>query len=93
MDGFAVRAKDLSQLPARLAVIETIAAGAVVSAELQAGQAVAIMTGAPLPGGADSVIRKEDTDGGEQKVEITADYVRQRVGDLARNEDLSRYIL
>src|SRR6266516_6217498 len=37
---------------------------------LKRGEAMRIMTGAPIPEGADSVIRKEDTDGGSSKVEI-----------------------
>ncbi|HYM05278.1 MAG TPA: hypothetical protein VEU11_01845, partial [Terriglobales bacterium] len=60
-DGYAVRAADLSQIPAALEVIAEIKAGA-RSEELpilQAGQAAAIMTGAPAPPGADAVVMVE----------------------------------
>jgi molybdopterin molybdotransferase len=57
-DGFAVRAADV---PADLYVIGEVRAGEAFSGELQPGQAVEIMTGAPLPWGADSVVMVEHT--------------------------------
>jgi molybdopterin biosynthesis enzyme len=60
MDGFAVRAEDCIQ-PARLAVIGTALAGHSFDRALVQGQAVRIMTGAPLPRGADAVVMSEDT--------------------------------
>ncbi|HEY6088840.1 MAG TPA: gephyrin-like molybdotransferase Glp [Gemmatimonadaceae bacterium] len=74
MDGYAVRSADITPVmkgePVTLRVVGTIAAGEFAEKALKRGQAMRIMTGAPLPAGADSVIRKEDTDSGEQKVEI-----------------------
>jgi len=74
MDGYAVRSADITPVmkgePVTLRVVGTIAAGQFAEKPVKRGQAMRIMTGAPLPDGADSVIRKEDTDGGEQKVEI-----------------------
>jgi molybdopterin molybdotransferase len=74
MDGYAVRSADITPVmkgeAVTLRVVGTIAAGEFAPKALKRGQAMRIMTGAPVPGGADSVIRKEDTDGGEQKVEI-----------------------
>jgi len=74
MDGYAVRSADITPVmkgeAVTLRVVATIAAGEVAPKPLKRGQAMRIMTGAPVPGGADTVIRKEDTDGGEQKVEI-----------------------
>lgn len=61
MDGYAVRSADLAQLPAMLAIIEDIKAGDMPVKTVQAGQCARIMTGAPLPQGADAVIRVEDT--------------------------------
>ena len=73
MDGFAARAADL---PATLPVARTIAAGATGDAigRLQPGTAVRIMTGAPLPAGADTVVMFEDTrdDDGGARVELPA---------------------
>jgi molybdopterin molybdotransferase len=67
MDGYAVRFADLAgasaQSPVRLAVQETVAAGEFPT-PVREGVATRIMTGAPLPEGADTVVRVEDTDGG-----------------------------
>ncbi len=66
MDGYAVRAGDThgaSREPARfLRVIDTATAGSICSSEVEPGTAIRIMTGAPIPKGADSVVRFEDTD-------------------------------
>jgi molybdopterin molybdotransferase len=66
MDGFAVRIADVSRAspssPTVLAVIEDIPAGKTPAATLQAGQAARIMTGAPIPDGAEAVVPVEDTD-------------------------------
>src|SRR5256714_13450566 len=74
MDGAAVGAADIDPFttgePVRLRVVGTIAAGDFASRPLKRGEAMRIMTGAPVPEGADSVIRKEDTDGGASKVEV-----------------------
>jgi molybdopterin molybdotransferase len=61
MDGFAVRHDDLERAPARLRVIGLSAAGGRPAPEVGPGEAVKIMTGAPLPAGADTVVRVEDT--------------------------------
>ena len=66
MDGYAVRAEDVGgareDRPIRLKVIGDIAAGAGILPEVIAGTAARIMTGAPLPPGADAVVPVEDTD-------------------------------
>ncbi len=62
MDGFAVRAADTAGAPVSLAVVGTVAAGYVFAGQVGPGQAVRIMTGAPLPPGADAVVRFEDTE-------------------------------
>jgi molybdopterin molybdotransferase len=72
MDGYAVRSADLVRLPAMLRVIESVAAGQFPTREVGAGEATRIMTGAPTPAGADTVVRVEDTDGGTERVEIRA---------------------
>lgn len=61
MDGFAVRSADVADTPATLEIVEDIKAGDMPSKALQAGQCARIMTGAPVPAGADAVIRVEDT--------------------------------
>lgn len=74
MDGYAVRSADITPVmtgeKVRLRVVGTIAAGDFAKRPLKRGESMRIMTGAPVPAGADSVIRKEDTDGGSEKVEI-----------------------
>jgi molybdopterin molybdotransferase len=69
MDGYAVRALDL-RTGVRLDVVETVAAGGFPSRGIEAGEAMRIMTGAPVPPGADSVVRREDTDEGRASVSI-----------------------
>lgn len=61
MDGFALRSADLARTPSVLTIIEDIKAGDMPSRTLLAGQCSRIMTGAPVPAGADAVIRVEDT--------------------------------
>jgi molybdopterin molybdotransferase len=72
-DGYAVRAADLSPLPAALEVIGEIKAGARAEdvPTLQPGQAAAIMTGAPAPPGADAVVMVEYTLRDASRVRIT----------------------
>jgi molybdopterin molybdotransferase len=66
MDGYAVQSKDTRgasrQSPRFLRVIDTVAAGSMAGCEVEPGTAVRIMTGAPIPKGADSVVIFEDTD-------------------------------
>jgi len=61
MDGFAVRAGDVADAPVTLELLGTIAAGAAPSLVVGPGQAVRIMTGAPIPEGADAVVMVEWT--------------------------------
>jgi molybdopterin molybdotransferase len=65
MDGFAVRAADIAtatpEAPVRLAVLGSVAAGYVAGMRVQPGTAIRIMTGAPLPEGADTVVPIEET--------------------------------
>lgn len=61
MDGFAVRSADVANSPAVLTVIEDIPAGHRPTQTVGIGQCARIMTGAPVPAGADAVIRIEDT--------------------------------
>jgi molybdopterin molybdotransferase len=72
MDGYAVRADDLAAAsaaaPVALPVVYEVAAGGRAPAELEAGQAARIFTGAPLPAGADAVVRQEDTEADGERV-------------------------
>jgi len=61
MDGFAVRSADVANVPATLTIIEDIKAGDMPDKTVHAGQCARIMTGAPVPQGADAVMRVEDT--------------------------------
>ena len=107
MDGYAVRSADIVAAegrrpptrrsveggdPPALRVVATIAAGSVAVRPLGAGEAMRIMTGAPMPIGADTVIRIEDTDGGADRVMILEfrDLLRnvRRAGEDFRAGDL-----
>ena len=74
MDGYAVRAADIegasADRPVTLPVLETVAAGAFASRALRPRETMRIMTGAPIPEGADTVVRVEDTDAGTERVAI-----------------------
>lgn len=87
MDGFAVRAADVASAPATLTVIGDLAAGRVPTDPVGRGQAIRIMTGAPMPAGADAVVMVEDTEltGAEVRVLASAaigDHVRPAGGDV-----------
>ena len=62
MDGYAVRSEDLAHLPVELAVIEALPAGTAPTRAVEAGTCAKIMTGAPVPAGADRVVKVEDTE-------------------------------
>lgn len=62
MDGFAVRSEDTTTAPAHLRVVLDIPAGSTPTGSIGPGQAARIMTGAPLPPGADAVVPVEHTD-------------------------------
>lgn len=87
MDGFAVRATDVSEPDAVLEVLADLPAGQVASVSMSDGQAIRIMTGAPMPDGADTVVRVEDTAAEGDKVRIhtvveEGTYVREAGGDV-----------
>jgi len=95
MDGYAVRAADLvdasGECPIRLRVVETIPAGRVASRPVGAGEAARIMTGAPIPEGADAVVQVEATQesGGEVLVfaPVKPGKNIRRAGDDVRKGD------
>jgi molybdopterin molybdotransferase len=76
MDGYAVRSADVAgaaeSSPTRLRVVDDVPAGFRASVEVEPGTAIRIMTGAPIPGGADCVVPVEVTDGGTTDVLIKA---------------------
>jgi molybdopterin molybdotransferase len=101
MDGYAVRAADIERAPVALEVSGDIPAGHTVPVILTPGTAVRIMTGAPVPSGADTVVPVEDTelvlgrddDLSGAVVEIArsrrpGEYVRDRGSDLRRGDTL-----
>lgn len=105
MDGYAMRAADLADAtaenPAELRVVGDVAAGSVPDVVVEAGTAVRIMTGAPLPPGADAVVPVEDTNEAwrnperplPQRIQIrravgTGDYVRQAGGDITAGQTI-----
>jgi len=87
-----VRAADLSTVPAQLTVVADIKAGDLPVLMLQAGQCARIMTGAPIPQGADAVIRVEDTQAvsaDRVQINLSAEAgrdIRRRAENLRINE-------
>ena len=91
MDGYAVRAGDVSRPPTVLEVIEDVPAGSVAGRPVTPGTTIKIMTGAPMPEGADAVARVEDTQSLPGAVRILAapapgTAVRPAGGDLAAGD-------
>jgi molybdopterin molybdotransferase len=82
MDGYAARAVDVRgatrAAPRTLRVVETVPAGRFPTRALGAGEATRIFTGAPLPAGADTVIRQEDTTAAGDAVRVLDDRDAQR---------------
>ena len=77
MDGYAVRSSDLGETPIDLAVVDEITAGKTPQHVVGKLQAARIMTGAPLPQGADCVVAVEQTEvAGPERVRITQSAVR-----------------
>jgi molybdopterin molybdotransferase len=91
MDGYAVRHTDVAGAtrdhPAVLEVLEILPAGKRPRHHIASGTAVKIMTGAPLPEGADTVVQVEHTDGSDTRVQI---YRAPRLGSnlRRRGEDI-----
>lgn len=75
LDGYAVRSADIQGAdenhPVRLRVIDEVTAGHMTKKQVKEGQAVRIMTGAPIPDGADCIVGQEDTDYGEDIVNVS----------------------
>ncbi len=83
MDGYAVRAADTQNAPVRLRIVGESVAGAGWHNEMLAGQAVRIMTGAPVPNGADTV----------QQVELTRELDEGATVEIQRPPDLGKSIV
>lgn len=93
VDGYAVIAADTDDVPVELTVVAEVAAGASTDHVLQRGEAVRIMTGAPIPAGADAVVMVEETDRlGDDHVRINAGVEAgaavRRAGDDVQPGDL-----
>jgi molybdopterin molybdotransferase len=95
MDGYALRAVDTlgtsPEKPIFLDVVEDIPAGSIPAKRIEPGQAARIMTGAPLPEGADSVIRMEDTRKEEVRIAFLIEakkgqYIRYAGEDVRQGE-------
>jgi len=94
MDGFAVRWEDIKQehaitKPVMLKVIEDVPAGKVATKTVGPGQAIRIMTGAPVPKGADTVVKVEETEPSEDAVKIFKEV--ERGGNIRpQSEDVKK---
>ncbi|MBO0856115.1 MAG: molybdopterin molybdotransferase MoeA [Nocardia sp.] len=94
MDGYAVDAKAVALTPARLPIAEVVAAGQGGPERLTEGTAVKVMTGAPIPAGADCVIPVEDTRVEQHHVIVergrdAGDFVREAGSDIRTGELLT----
>ena len=95
MDGYAVRAEDISSIPVDLHVIGESAAGHPFDGELSSGQAVRIFTGAYCPGNTDTIIIQEDTDLSENCVTVKENatigkFIRPQGNDFTKGDLIAR---
>ncbi len=93
VDGYAVRAVDVADVPVELIVVDEIAAGVAPTRAVGPGEAIRIMTGAPIPPGADAVVMVEDSGRvGDDAVRLTrsvpAGAAIRRAGDDVRIGDV-----
>lgn len=88
-DGYAVRADDIANSPAELELTGTVRAGAVSAMAVGPRQAARIMAGAPVPAGADTVVRLEDTECGGGKVTVNVS-LPKGIGVARRGEDVKK---
>jgi molybdopterin molybdotransferase len=93
MDGYAVRAADLSTVPATLRIVAEVPAGAGFGGHVGPGEAVRIFTGAPLPAGTDAIVIQEDTERLRDQVRVLdpaprGSYVRREGLDFVEGEVL-----
>jgi molybdopterin molybdotransferase len=83
MDGFALRAEDTTAGQVRLKIVDTIFAGDLGTTKVQSGEAARIMTGAPLPDGADSICMREEATVDDERNSVLIQRTVKR-GDFVR---------
>ncbi|HZZ78890.1 MAG TPA: gephyrin-like molybdotransferase Glp [Gemmataceae bacterium] len=88
MDGFALRASDLRDGRTELTIIEEIPAGKTPTRTVAAGQASRIMTGAPMPGGADAVVMIERCEIAGQSVRVNEPRPASGMNVLPRGREM-----
>lgn len=91
MDGYAVRVTDIPHAGVRLGIAYEIPAGSLPQGPFPEGSAVKIMTGAPVPPGADAVVKREDTIESEGAVTVNivpkkSDHIRFAGEDIAKGD-------
>ena len=95
MDGYAVRAEDLTTVPVELRIVAEVPAGAGFGGHVGAGETARIFTGAPLPAGTDTIVIQEDTQREGDRVRVLEGaprgrYVRREGLDFAEGDVLLR---
>lgn len=93
MDGYAVQRADVATSPAHLTLVGEAAAGAAFGGVVQPGETVRILTGAPLPQGADAIVIQENTHASGSHIVVRsgtpdAEHIRPEGGDFAVNQRL-----
>jgi molybdopterin molybdotransferase len=91
MDGYAVHAADLKEEGTRLRIAYEIPAGSLPQGPFAPGTAVKIMTGAPIPPGADAVVKREDTrESAEEvivhRIPVKGEHIRGRGEDIRKGD-------
>src|SRR5262249_54437681 len=89
VDGYAVISAEIAQPPVELTILEEVTAGAMPTRTVERGTATRIMTGAPIPAGADAVVMVEQTEGSDNRVRILS-AARSGQNIMRRSSSLSR---
>ena len=90
MDGYAVRLADIAATPVELTIVEHIKAGDAPERALGAGECSEIMTGAPVPDGADAVVQVEHTEPAAENLVRVLEPLAGKTNIARQGEDLGR---
>ena len=92
MDGWAVRVSDCEQIPVSLKIVSTSQAGGDMPSSVGAGEACRIMTGAPIPEGADAIVMIEDSEVEGNSVTVNGvarpNYIRRKGENFAEGDQI-----
>ena len=94
MDGYAVKAEDITTVPKNLTLIGESSAGNGFNGKVAPGQTVRIFTGAPIPNGTDAVVIQEDTENSNEKISRNKNKANARMSnELYQSTNIKKNII